>query len=216
MPAGGLQNSPEVLEFLKSLGTKDRGDKNLKLNNTAKALVRLGQTIIETATENLRRGKNIATGDIAASMKIKGLKTQATSAEMNIVIDSRFKFLNYGVNGVGKGGKGRYNFRYLGVSKKMHTAILTWLNKRGAGGRLKYAPISGNERKNKDIRAITSAAKSKEQLAYAVAMSIKKRGIKPTYFFSNAIRTAQAKARREMGAAFKLDIIESIRGLNDE
>lgn len=215
MPAGGKQNSKSVLDYLDTIGTKDRGDtEGLAMNNTAKRLVKLGGFLIETATANLQKRGNMATGQIASSMGLQNVDLKGTVMSLEVVIDPNYKWLNYGVNGVGKSGKGRYSFRYFGVSKKMQKALKRWVTKRGLGGRTKYAAKSYNERKNKEIRKVVSQVKSADSLAYAIGRSLKKKGIKPSFFFSNAIRSTQARQRREFGEGFKLDIIESIKGLN--
>ena len=59
-----------------------------------------------------------------------------------------------------------------------------------------------------------SEAKNREALSYAVATNIKKRGIKPTKFFTKAIETARREQKTLFADALKLDIIESLNDLN--
>lgn len=204
----GLQNSKSTLDFLGTIGTTDRGD-SLLLNNTARALVDLAGFLIETATDNLQKKGNMATGETASSMKIKNLDLTAPKMSLDVEILSTYKFLDQGVKGT-EGGSGRYQFRSKKVGKKMAMAILRWLKRRAAGGRTKYRAVSKNERKNKKIFKAVSSAKSREALAYAVATSIKKKGIKRTLFFTNAIKATQKEQKKMLGAALKVDIINSL------
>lgn len=215
MPAGGKQNSPEVLNFLNQLGTKDKGDgSGLKLNRTAKTLIELGEYLILEAQENMTKAKSIATGRIADSMEIKNLSSKSAKFSLDVVIDKNYKWTNDGVRGV-NGGSGKYQFKTTRPSKKMATTILKWARKRGLKGRTKYSPASGNEGKDVGIRKLTSSSDNLKSLAYAISTNIKKKGIQPTHFFTKAIKATEKIQREKYATAFKLDIIDSIEDLND-
>jgi hypothetical protein len=128
---------------------------------------------------------------------------------VEVEILKSYKFLDKGVRGT-EGGSGKYSFKTKYANKKMMKAILKWLKKRSASGKTKYKAVSRNERKDKSINKTVSAAKSREQLAYAVATNIKKKGIKPTYFFTNAIKATQKETKKKFAEALKIDIINSL------
>ena len=214
----GSQNSKSTLDFLGTLGSKDRGD---LLPASAKALVELAAFLIETATDNLDRKGNTATGETASSMKIVNLDLSAPSMSVEVEILKSYKFLDKGVKGY-ESGTGKYQFkkpvrgktgkRGEGRKKmpKMVAAILKWLKKRSLSGKVKYKAVSRNERKDKSINKTVNDAKSREALAYAVATNIKKKGIKPTYFFTNAIKATQKETKKKFAEALKIDIINSL------
>lgn len=204
----GIQNSNSTLDFLGTIGTKDRGD---AMPETAKALVELAGFLIETATDNLERKGHIATGDTASSMKAVNLDLTGTKTSIDVQILSTYKFLDQGVKGT-KSGNGKYQFKNNFVGKKMKSAILKWLKKRSLSGRIKYKAVSTNERKNKRINKAVNAVKSRESFAYAVATNIKKYGIDRTLFFTNAVKATQKESRKRFAAALKIDIINSING----
>lgn len=208
----GSQNSKATLDYLGGIGSDDRGD-SLELSNSAAALVTLAGVIIGEATDNLERNGNTATGETATSMKARDIVVQGTNYELDIEIASTYKFLNDGVKGV-ESGTGKYSFKTKRVSKKMAKAILRWLKVRSLSGKVKYKAISKNEGKNKRIHKVVSEAKNREALSYAVATNIKKRGIKPTKFFTKAIETAKREQKKLFADALKLDIIESLNDLN--
>ena len=204
----GIQNSNKTLDFLNTLGTTDRGDQ-ISFNNTTKALVELAGFLIEKATDNLQKKGNIATGNTASSMKIVNLDLRSRKKSLEVEILSTYKFLDQGVRGT-HGGQGKYSFKTKFASRKMMLAILAWLKRRAAGGKIKYKSVSRSERKNKSINKAVTGAKSREALAYAVATNIKKKGIKRTLFFSNAIRDTRKEQVKKFGQAFKLDIIQTL------
>lgn len=208
----GIQNSKATLDFLGTIGTTDRGE-GLPLNATAKALVELGGFLIEEATNNLEKKGNVATGNTASSMKIVNVDLDGPVKSLDVEILGTYKFLDQGVKGVGGVGQGKYAFKTKRPSKKMAGAILKWLKKRSISGKIKYKGVSRNERKNKRINKAVSSAKSRESLAYGIAGKIKRDGIKPTYFFTNAIKSTEKKRKEMLGNAFKIDIINSLKEL---
>lgn len=205
----GIQNSKSTLDYLGTIGSNDRGD-GVVLNATAKALADLASFLIQEATNNLEKKGNVATGDTASSMKIVNLNLQAVKMSLEVEILSTYKFLDQGVKGVGGVGNGKYSFKTKFVSKKMAAAILKWLKTRSMSGRVKYKGVSRNERKNKRIHKAVNAVKSREALAYAVASSIKRKGIKRTLFFTNAITETQKKQKELFADALRIDIINSL------
>lgn len=204
MPA--LQNSKETLAYLGTIGTTDRGD-DIKLNNSLKALVELGGFLIDTARANLDKKGNVASGKTSESMRIVGLIQDGTNYELPIELLSTYKFLNYGVKGT-EGGRGKYSFKTSRPSAKMAKSILRWLKTRGIAS--KYKAISKTERKNQRLKKVLSEAKSRERLSYAMAASIKKKGIEPTYFLTRAIEATKREQKKKYANALKMDIIEAL------
>ncbi len=217
------QNSKSTLDFLGTIGSDDRGDK-VKLNNVAKALVELSAFLIGTASDNMDRKKNVATGDTISSMQATDIQTNGTRLKIDVMIASTYKFLNDGVKGV-DGGKGKYQFKNTRVSKRMALAILKWVRRRGLrartypskygayGTKLKTGGRGKIEQKDIGIKKMADAATSQKSLAYAIATNIKKNGIEPTHFFSNAVKETSKRAKDKLGKALKIDIVESLKDL---
>lgn len=208
MPA--RQNSKAVLDFLSRIGSTDRGD-SVSLGNCAAALVDLSDYLITTARENLDRKGNTATGGTATSMKARDIQVNGTQFELDIEIASSYKFLNDGVKGW-KSGTGKYQFKKTRPGKKMALAMLKWIKVRRVA--TKYKAISANEKKNQRVKAISAQADSQKKLAYAIASKVKRDGIKPTKFFSDAVKKTVERQKKVYADAFKLDIIETLNGLN--
>ena len=214
----GIQNSKKTLDFLGTIGSTDRGD-GVTLNNTAAALVELAEFLITEGRRNLEKNGNTATGETATSMIAGPLQTNTNKMHIDISIASTYKFLNDGVKGV-EGGTGKYQFKTKRVSKKMALAILKWIKRRRVVSKYKaYSSkdqgfkgrqVGKTERKNKAIKALSNSAESQKSLAYAIAANIKKKGIRPTKFFTNAIEATKRERKERFAKALKLDIIESL------
>jgi len=201
------QNSKSTLDFLSTLGSKDRGD---AMPESAKALAQLAGFLIETATKNLERKGNMATGDTASSMKIVNVDLSGVNMSVEVEILKTYKFLDQGVKGT-KSGSGKYSFKNKYVGYKMANAIEAWLRNRGSKGRIKYKAVSRTEKKDKSIHKALHKTNDITSLAFAVASSIKQKGIKKTLFFTNAVKETEKASRKKFAEAFKIDIINSLQ-----
>ncbi len=195
---------------LSELGTIDRGSA-LPLNKTAETLVNMAAFVITEAQKNLNSDGTNATGDLEESMHVENLAIDGSRMSVDVVILDRYKFINDGVAGV-VSGKGKYKFKTIFPSKKMATSILKWFR----AGKLRTTsirkPLGGaTEKKNIRNRDIVNKADDLKKLAYATSVNIKKHGIKPTKFFTKAVKATEREYKKELAKGFKLDIIESLK-----
>lgn len=193
---------------LDNLGTNDRGDA-VTLSATAQKLVELGGYLISEAQDNLNKSGSVATGDLDSSMKISDIDVSGKVIGLNIELLDRYRFIDLGVKGT-EGGTGEYQFKTSKPSIGMQRAIKAWLRKR-ARRSTKYNPISKTERKDKKIARLRSKADSQDSLAWAVATNVKKNGIKPTKFFTKAVKATERKIKKELSEGFRVDIINSLK-----
>ncbi len=209
----------EDITWLNDIGSGSRaeaeaGNATAKLSNTAKALVELADILITTANTNADRSASIATGKIVSSMEVGAIEATGTKIELPVMIDPNYKWTDKGVRGTESGKSlAGFAFKTKFANKKMATEILKWLRTRGNAGRIKYSAVSSNEAKNKGVNKTINSAKRLKSLAYAVAVNIKKKGIKPTQWFTNAVKEMEKVAPDKLGDAVKLDIIESLKNL---
>lgn len=208
MPGIPTGNKQLQLARLDLEGTTDRGD-SIKLANTARVLVDMAGYLISEAQNNLNNDGTNTTGDLESSMSISDLDISGQRMSVDVLILDRYKFINDGVKGV-EGGTGKYQFKTIRPTVEMVRSIKSWLRKRGARA-TKYKAISRTERKDKRIKKMKTEADSQTSLAWAAATSVKKKGIKPTKFFTKAVRATEKKFKEEMAKGIKLDIIESFK-----
>jgi len=110
--------------------------------------------------------------------------------------------------------KGGGKIDFWSLENELAGEIKKWLRVRKVV--TKYSPISKTESKNKKINKLVQSADGKlTGLSYAIATNIKKKGIKPTYFFSgksySAVEATKKEQKKRFAKAFKLDIIENLK-----
>lgn len=192
-------------EFLDELGT-DKG--GIQPKDTLSEAVVLAAELAETAQLYLEQDKSNASGKLSDSIQVLEPITEGglfiTSVEMNFY----GRFINSGVKGR-KSGAGVYAFKYNRPSRKMVDAIQQYI--RSAGNKIrntsKRKTISGNEKKNISISEAGSA--------YAMAQAIVNKGIRATGFMDKAVQETADKVSERLGAAFSIDIINSLDGFEN-
>lgn len=189
----GLGSNPEFVDF--------------PIDESVKALYQLAGYLIEEANSNLEKGGHISSGELADSHKVVNPQIVAGNITMEIEALARYAFLNKGVRGT-KSGNGLYSFKSSYPSKDMVKEIRAWMARAGISTRNIQKTVSKLEKKRKSISEYDSA--------YAMARSIKMKGIKPTGYFDKAIRSAQSRAKDVLGKALVVDVITSLpKNLND-
>lgn len=192
--------------FLDSIGTDRDG---IYPKQTYGEIIVLAGELIGDAQNNLNRTNSVSSGSLSESLIASDPRTVAKSMLVDIYMNFYGLFINKGVKGTKSGGSlAGYAFKYDMPGKSMLEAIAEWA-KRGklsTSSVKKYHSYGGHERKQKGLSKISEA-----DAVFAVARSIKQKGIKATGFLDAAIRTTQAKVSDRLGLALKIDIIDSLK-----
>lgn len=97
-----------------------------------------------------------------------------------------YDFVNKGVKGVKSGTPiSPYSFKNLGVSRSMLKNISSWVNRNGV--RRNDVSITKRQAKRESLSKMVSEASKKKSIAYAVAVNIKKKGLRKTGYFDSAV-----------------------------
>lgn len=190
-----------------------RTDVGLVPKATFSKLIQLAGYLIVAMQDNLNKAGRIGRGDLSESMKILN-PAVVNGVTMSVSIEALFywKFIDGGVKGT-KSGSGVFSFKNDFVGKKMLKAIQRWVKEEGIRGKAdtKYR-IPGKEFKRENFRKSISAnsAKENKSLAWAIAKSIKQKGLKQTRFVGNAIKTVTPMIDEELKAALVIDVIRSL------
>jgi hypothetical protein len=97
-----------------------------------------------------------------------------------------YDFVNKGVKGVKSGTPNSpYSFKNLGVGRSMLKNISSWVNRNGI--KRNDVSITKRQSKRESLSKMVSEASKKKSIAYAVAVNIKKKGLKKTGFFDSAV-----------------------------
>jgi hypothetical protein len=188
--------------FLNTLGSEQSA--GVELSATVRKLVELGGFLITDAAKNLDRSGSNTTGDLSSSMTVKAPVKKGSAIAVDIELLERYKYIDKGVKGT-KSGRGAFSFKTAFPSKKMVASIAGWMKERG----MRVANVKQSYKKTEAKGQAVSNIGS----AYAMAISIKQHGIEPTGFLSKAIVRTE-KEMKELGKAFKADIIETLSNGN--
>jgi len=203
---GNKQLEAAGLDFL---GTNDRGDA-MPMNNTAATLVKMAGHLISEAQSNLNKSGAVAKGELESSLHATDIQADGSRMTIDVMILDRYAFTDKGVNGLEQSHGSPFAFKTKKPSLGMQRSIKSWLRTRGKRA-MKYKAISKTERKDQGIKRMKTKADSQDSLAWAVATSIKKKGIKPTNFFTKAVKSTEKEFKKELAAGFKLDIINAFK-----
>lgn len=188
--------------FLDTIGSDQDA---LRPRESFTEIILLAGELIEAAQENLNHANKVATGALSASLIAHEPVLIGSTLHVDVMMSFYGAFVNKGVKGTKSGSStAGYSFKYDNPGKNMLKAIQEWIDKAGISVRnvKKYTGHGRHEVKRKSTASIDSA--------YAFARSIKQKGLKPTGFMDRAIVDTQQKVKDRIGAALKIDIIDSI------
>ena len=189
-----MGGTKEQIVFIKSkyLNTRGQSKQNLVVVNDILSLY--AKDFIETAQKNLIESNAISTGELSSSLTFIvneqrgnynisiGYKKQSKGAKY-------YDFINKGVNGVENARNSPYSFKTKFPGRAMMTNILLWLRtaKNTSRAETQKTKLSKLQSKRKSLSQVVDKTKDLNAAAFAISTSIKKKGIKPTFFFDKAI-----------------------------
>jgi hypothetical protein len=189
--------------FLDDIGTDDKGA--LRPKESYAEIIVLAGELVEDAQQNLIDSNKIASGELSKSIIAGEPYLVNSTLQIDVFMNFYGRFVNKGVKGT-RGGSSTagYSFKNEIVSRKMYDAIKAWI----ARGKLttrtvkKYKGYGKHETKQKSIAQLDSA--------YAVARSIKMKGLKATGFMDKAVKKTADKVGERLGNALRVDVINSL------
>lgn len=209
--------------YLNKLGSL-RGDFDTPVLNDI--LTQYATAFLEQVVTNINKAGITYKGSLSTELTFSTTKTQAGyEVDMGYPVRSKsakyYDFQNKGVAGVGKRIASPYSFKTLAVGEKMQASIAEWLKSSGKSARLEDQK-KGLSKLQKKRKAIFKSTQSNagNSLAYIVARSIKRKGIKQTLYFDKAITKVFDKnfiklASQALGADIKINIIKDSYGNNN-
>lgn len=189
--------------FIDGLGEAPQ-QSDVPLNNTLRQLILLAAGMVKIAQDNLSQKGHVSSGNLADSIKVLNPESEGKSIKVEVEAAFYSDFINNGVKGTKIKGTGKYSFRTSFPSKNMVDAIRDWMKASGLGVKLVKTEhaVGKLEQKNAAIAAFDSA--------YAMARSIKQKGIKRTGYFDDAFNKTNDAASKELGEGFALDVFNAI------
>lgn len=193
------QLQDEVLRGIES--NKDQFREVTSLPPVEQLLVLSAANFILKVQENLRSANKIDTGrletDIAQGDVIRtpnGYSISVGYPEQSQA-SKYYDFVNKGVQGVenqSKAPRSPYKFKNVYPSKKMALELLKWYrrNTNAVRGESQSTIKSPLQKKRKKLSTMVNQSNRLKSLAYATAVSIKKKGLKTTGFFDKAVESS--------------------------
>ncbi len=197
--------------FLDLLGdNKADFDKPMTLDDVAGTLAEIAYEFTVRARANLETANRISSGALADSMVISEVQLLGKTYQVEISLAFYYDFVNQGVKGWQneKGGNSPYQFKSHGPSKNMVAAIRKWVIKEGLKGKglENRRRVGLRDRKRYSIRDTSNAA------AFGIAAGIKKKGLRPTYFWTRTVKEMDKIVRERLEAALVIDITNALTG----
>jgi hypothetical protein len=198
--------SRNQIEALRNGYIQKIGSGDYKVLNTKKLPI-LEQTLLEFGLDfnkailaNLEESGSVASGKLT-EISLPTITKFGTQYILNLGYPAGseqikyFDFINKGVKGKVSGSPSDtpYAFKSIYPNRKMAANIFTWLNKARKSVRADNVTTSRDggesptQKKKQALKSIVTSAKNKRGLAYGISVNIKKRGIKQTKYFDNAV-----------------------------
>ena len=206
------QRQSKALEsgFLDLMGT-DIGEVQPaeSLSVFADSLAMLAAQYMELARTNLEAAERVSSGDLSDSIIASEVMVMGQKMTVEIRLADYFKFVDKGVKGWQneKGGNSPYQFKNKKPGGKMVADIAKWIRREGLMGRAKVntSPRAGlREQRRASLRD------AQKNLAYGIAYNIKKKGLKPSRFWTKTTNEMQKRIRTKLGLATKVTIKQMI------
>lgn len=234
MAKSAKQLQEEVVNsgLLNRLGSDrtDYADLN-QLPSTKQIIILSAANFIEKVKEELQRLGKVSSGNLEDGITSGDLIEDKGGYEIDLGYkkdDSAAKYYDYvnkGVRGYSTGSPSGspYGFKNLKVSMAMQKSLMLWYRKRGNAARYEdqKKKLSATQRTNKRLKKAISATDSAKSLAYATAVSIKRKGIKKTGFFDNAVNFSFGKGfidavSKSVGQDIKVYIRQIDKQINEK
>lgn len=197
------QLQAEVLAFLDQLGQdKSFFEKATKLNSLEYYLTISAANFVLKVQENLEAQGKVDTGALSDELEQSAVIRNGNQLSIDIgypkgsPASKYYDFVNKGVQGydnsVSKNSTSPYKFKKILnkkggilIGKKMQQNIFDWIKRNNIKGDV---AITKRQAKRQSLSKMVSQANNQKSLAYAVAVNIKKKGLKKTGYFDNAIQ----------------------------
>lgn len=177
------------VQFLKSKVLPTLGeDRGVKLDVLEGILADYANAFIGTAVDNINKKGSVSKGVMASDLEFQVTRTgQSYEIAIGYPLTSPaaeyYDFQNKGVSGTKTKHPSPYSFKNAYPSRKMVSQILEWMKTANIQSRNEDQKFNQSKLQSKR----QSMAEAQQALAYGIAASIKRKGIKPTRFFDDAI-----------------------------
>ena len=185
-------------------------------------LIKVAGAFVVAVQENLDRLGKVSTGGLTDGISSGELVQSGKTYTLEIGYDKNdpaakyYDFVNKGVRGIVSGEPSRspYKFRKLSAPPVMVEAIAGWLRVNGIAAR-NEDQREGLSRLQQKRRNIAAEQDPQGDFAYAIALSIKRRGLPYTGYFDQAVNAYFGKTfAQAVAKAASFDVRVAVRKFN--
>jgi len=169
-------------------------------NKIGEALEEWSNGRLEFARVELEKNKIGRTSMLAQSLRDNGIMVTPGGFKLEIVANDYYQFVDQGVKGLNnqKFNTGKFAFKTRFVSRAMINSIRDWIPRKGLIKTIKPG-------------AIKTPTEEADAAAFAIAYSIKQKGLKGTLFWSNTFNEKSYQAltaliENKLGGEFRATI----------
>lgn len=215
MPVTLQEAQRRALPFLDTLGQARPGEQRL---NTLEAMIVLyAEEFINAANKNLDKDGSNSSGTLSASMEFK-ITRFGLDYNLKLLVADYYDYLNKGVRGIGSKNKNNtspYKFKSKFASKAMLKSLKAWIVKNSISARFEdqRQNLSALQQKRASLRKAKTEAQKVNSLAYAIASSIKQKGLNATGFWDKAFDSTFKDFDIQMSKALGVDISIDLRNI---
>lgn len=176
------------------------------LKDIKNTTLHLGANYIDFITEEIINQDLKSSGDLERSLQLTEITETNNIYSVGIKAAEYASYLDEGVNGWKVNRNSRFQFKTKGTREgsPMFLALKKYANREGLSARNVKVGISDRERKGMKLQNLET------KNILALAANIKRQGIKPTRFWSNATEDFTKYAETELGISLKIDIINNL------
>lgn len=196
----------EINSHIYDLGSEKEAFERVILKDLTDTVTYLGGVYQQLLADSLDDKDAVSSGNLSDSIKALDITINGSIYRIDIEAAKYATFIDEGVDGWAKSRGSKLRFRTKGVDPKgeMVQSLKAWLKREGNTNRNVKVGIDKREIRGKSIMDASTKA------AVSAAYMIKRQGIKPTHFWRDATREMQDIAQKELGIAFKVDIINNL------
>jgi len=189
------------------LNTLDAGDyQAIDLSDIKNTLVAIAGAYVGLIHENATSKDVNSSGDMIENIKPTDVTTTETGYSIGITAPDYATYQDEGVNGWKVNRGSRFQFKTKGTREgsPMYNSLKQWVNREGQSARNVKVGVTRRERRGMKMQSIET------KTILAAAAGIKRFGIAPTRFWSDATNEINAYIETELGIATKVDIINNL------
>jgi hypothetical protein len=185
--------------------SKDQVEK-VKLTDVENTVIQLGAAYVDAITNEIEKKDVKSSGNMQELITPTDVEYNNGTYTIGINAPAYASYQDEGVNGWAIDRGSRFSFKTKGVDPngQMVRNLKDWIQREGASARNVKVSVTDREARGMKMKDATT------QAAARAAYFIKRKGIKPTRFWTDGTKGFEEYMAKELGEAIKIDIINNL------